>query len=339
MTSGSVRGLEPGPETTRIRSLLDEADAAAQRTITGAVGDDAATLEPPPGERLVVSTDASVEDVHFRREWMTWETIGYRAAASALSDLAAMAATPAGALVSAALPPELGPETTGAIGRGIGEALARAGASLLGGDLVASPGPVFLDVSALGFAREPLSRAGARPGDAVWVTGRLGGAASAVADLRSQLEPHPDARRAFERPRPRTEEARWLVERAELHAAIDLSDGLARDAAHLARASRVAIRLDAARCPAIAPLEAIRDTLAGLRLILAGGEDYELLVTAPPGSLESIAAEFTSWFELPLTRIGRVLEGRGLEIEGVRGNHALGGFDHFDASEPFGGGS
>ena len=156
--------LAEGPETARIRAFLGGAGANGGRTdpavaITLPVGDDAAAFRPPDGTQVVVSCDASVEGVHFRREWMTWETIGYRAAASALSDLAAMAATPVGLTVAAALPPELDVEIAAALGRGVGEIAGRVGAEVLGGDLVASPGPAFLDVTVLGYAAAPIDAA------------------------------------------------------------------------------------------------------------------------------------------------------------------------------------
>ena len=185
MTSAGP-ALAEGPETARIRAFLDGAGAAGGRTdpavaVTLPVGDDAAAFRPPDGSQVVASCDASVEGVHFRREWMTWETIGYRAAASALSDLAAMAATPVGLVVAAALPPELDVDVAAALGRGVGGIAGRIGAEVLGGDLVASPGPAFLDVTVLGCTATPTTRSGARPGDELWVTGELGAARGCAA--------------------------------------------------------------------------------------------------------------------------------------------------------------
>ena len=338
MNHASARlGLAEGPETDRIRAFLEEARAhstsgsvrAPAAEVTIAVGDDAAAFRPPAGEELVISSDASVEGIHFRREWMTWETIGYRAVASALSDLAAMAATPIGLLLSAALPPELGVEIASALGRGVGEAAGTAGAVLLGGDLVASPGPVFLDVTVLGHATDPVSRNGAREGDELWVTGTLGGAAAAVRDLTNRLEPEPAARAALERPRPRIDEARWLVGRGDVHAAIDISDGLIRDARHLATASRVAVEIDVPLVPMLPALDRFRDTPAGARLLLSGGEDYEILIAAAPGSLRGASTAFETRFGVSLTRIGRITSGEGVRTIGLGELDAGAGFDHF----------
>ena len=327
--------LAEGPETARIRAFLDGAGVDGGRgdlggTVTLPVGDDAAAFRPPAGTQVVVSCDASVEGIHFRREWMTWETIGYRAAASALSDLAAMIATPVGLVVAAALPPELDVETAAALGRGVGEIARRVGAEVLGGDLVASPGPAFLDVTVLGFAADPTTRCGARPGDELWVTGELGGAAAALRDLERGLEPDPRARRSFDRPRPRIAEALWLGERVEVHAAIDLSDGVMRDAQHLATASRVALEVEAELLPAASALDGFRRSPAGERLLLGGGEDYELLLAVPPRAMQEAKQAFADAFDLPLTRVGSAREGKGLTVRGRVDPALPAGFDHFE---------
>jgi len=341
---GGEPPLAPGPETARIAAFLEAAAAASDRPAASAApaagkvvvgpGDDAAAIEVSPGACVVVSTDASVEGVHFRREWMTWEVIGHRAAAAALSDLAAMGAGPVGLLVSAALPPELDAGTAAALGRGAGQALALAGGRLLGGDLVASPGPVMLDVTVIGEARRPVTRTGARPGDEVWVTGALGGAASAVADLVAGLEPLPAARAAFERPRPRIREGIRLAE-AGVRAMIDLSDGLARDARHLSLASGVRIELEWERLPIHAGAVPHAGTEPGRRLVLSGGEDYELLFAAPPGVVGDLRADFERDFGVRLTGIGRVAEGSGVAILDESGALVRpgSGFDHFGAPD------
>ncbi|WP_419948482.1 thiamine-phosphate kinase [Candidatus Palauibacter sp.] len=331
-------GLAAGPEAERIRAFLEEAGAGAglaepSVTVTIPPGDDAAAFRLATDEQVVVSTDASVEGIHFRRAWMTWETVGYRAAASALSDLAAMAAAPIGLLISVALPPESGIETAAALGRGVGMVAGRMGARVLGGDLVASPGPVFIDVTVLGCAGSPRTRAGARPGDELWVTGELGAAAVALHDLERGLEPDGTARAAFERPCPRIREALWLADRIDVQATIDLSDGLLRDARHLAAASGVALRIDAARIPAASPLDGFREMPAGQRLVLAGGEDYELLLAVPSGAMRGTERAFAAAFDLPLTRIGTVHRGEGVRVDGLADPEDAGGFDHF-ASGP-----
>lgn len=325
--------LGPGAEFDLIRAFLEAADAPSEMRVPA--GDDAAVVSLLPGEDLVISTDATVEEVHFRREWMSWETVGWRAVAAALSDLAAMAARPVGALVSVLLPPELERGVAVSLASGVGSCLRAEGAGLLGGDVSRSPGPVVLDVVAVGGARTPVSRAGARPGDEAWVTGRLGGAAAAVSDLRRGLEPDPGARRRLERPRPRIREARWLRERDGMRAGIDLSDGLAGDARHLAAASGLALELELDAVPLDPSLEAYPRREAALRLAVTGGEDYELLVAAPAGRLGGLREAFEDAFEIPLTRVGTAREGHGVRWSGAAtdrlrdGPASPSGFDHF----------
>ena len=165
------------------------------------------------------------------------------------------------------------------------------------------------------------------------MTGELGAAAVALHDLERGLEPDGTARAAFDRPHPRIREALWLADRVGVHAAIDLSDGLLRDARHMAAASGVALHIDVARVPAAAPLDGFRKTPAGRHLLLAGGEDYELLLAVPPGAMGGRQQSFADHFELPLTRIGTVDRGEGVRLDGLEDAEGPGGFDHF-ASDP-----
>lgn len=329
--------LAPGPEFDRIRGLVSTVAGLAPVAAPGrGPGDDAALVDVPAGETLVVSTDLSIEGIHFERAWLRWETVGFRAVTGALSDLAAMAARPLGILLSVALPPELDRDVLDALGAGAGRALAEAECPLLGGDLSRSPGPVMLDVVVLGSAARPVPRSGARPGDEVWVTGELGGAALAVRQWQQALEPDPRARRAFERPHARLAEARWLADEGEVRALIDLSDGLAGDAAQIGAASSVRVQIDLARVPLAPPLAEYSDRNAALRLALAGGEDYELLLAAPAGSLEPLRAAFESRFGLRLSRVGTVAAGAGVRWAGPGGEPvdlAVSGFDHFARAE------
>jgi thiamine-monophosphate kinase len=322
--------LGPGPEFDLIRSLVDATRAPG--TLSVPLGDDAAALEVLSGHQLVASTDLSIEDVHFRREWATWNVVGYRAVAAALSDLAAMAATPIGVLVSVAIPPELGEEILVGLGLGMGECLRLHGGGLLGGDTSRSPGPVMLDVTALGHASRVIRRDGAQLDDELWVTGSLGAAAAAVADLSRGLEPDLAARQAFERPIPRLREASWLAEKAPLHAMIDLSDGLAGDAAHLASASSLCMEIELEQVPIARPLSAYPEADVAHRLALSGGEDYELLFASTPGALKGLKAEFERTFGVGVTLVGRVREGKGvrwIQPDGQTATLHPSGWDHF----------
>lgn len=332
-------GLAAGPESDLIRALAEAARAGRPPPdwLHVPLGDDAAILSLPASARLVLSSDACVEDIHFRRAWATWENVGYRAVAAALSDLAAMAAHPLGVLIALALPPELGIPVAAAIGSGAGECLEAHGGELLGGDVGGSPGPVILDVTAVGHASAPVTRGGGQPADELWVTGHLGAAAAAVADLERGLEPTPETRKAFERPTPRLKEARWLAERASLHGLIDLSDGLARDVRHLATASGVGALIELAAVPTAPSLRSFAESEAVLHLKLSGGEDYELLLAAAPGVLGALAARFAGTFGVPLTRIGELVPvERGIRWrapDGMAHDLEASGFDHFEARE------
>lgn len=324
--------LGPGAEFDMVRRIVAAAGRASDPPeLRTGPGDDAAVLELRPGEKVVLSCDMALEDVHFRRAWLRWETVGWRATAASLSDLAAMAARPLGVLLGAAIPPELDRGVLEELAAGAGACLEAHGGSLLGGDLSRSPGPVVLDVAAAGAAERPVGRDGARPGDELWVTGALGGAAAAAHDWDRGLEPDPRARRAFERPVPRTAEARWLADRSELHALIDLSDGLAGDARHLAAASGVGLEVSLASVPLSEVLAEYADRSAALRRALTGGEDFELLAAVAPGALEGLDGPFERRFGTELTRVGRVEAGEGvawLDEQGEEVGGIGGGFDH-----------
>lgn len=324
--------MGPGGEFDLLRGVLAAAGGERPEWLERGPGDDAVVLRLPEGELLTACTDMAVEDVHFRRAWLEWTTVGYRAAAAALSDVAAMAARPLGLLLSAALPPELDRGLLAEIGRGTGRCLEEHGGVLLGGDLSRSPGPVVLDLVALGSAEEPLGRDGARPGDELWVTGELGGAAAAARDWLRGLEPDPRARRAFERPPARVAEARWLAREVAPTAMIDLSDGLASDARHLAAASGVRLECELARVPLADVLDEYDDRAEALRRALGGGEDYELLFSAPGGAVGEAAGRFERELGVALTRLGRVAEGDGvawLDAGGGEVEMRTGGWDHF----------
>lgn len=338
--------LGRGAEFDLIRGFMEEAGGgeepgagvAASGDIAIGPGDDAAVLEGG----WVVTIDLSVEDVHFRRSWLTDEEIGWRAAAVALSDLAAMAATPVAVLVSMAAP---GGSAAGgasdpaidlaAVQRGVRAASASVGAAVVGGDLTRSPGPLFVDVVALGRTAWPVQRDGAEPGDHVWVTGTLGAAAAAVALWESGEEPPGALRKAFARPEPRVEAACCLVEQEVVDALIDLSDGLAGDAGHLAAASGVTVILEPESLP-LHPtaVEALGQEKAR-ELALFGGDDYELCFVTDPGVVDP--AYFQRKYGLRLTRVGTVVatpEGAesGVRIQSADGSsHALdrSGFDHW----------
>ena len=322
MTGRSLR-LGPGGEFDRLRAIF-----VALGTAGRDLGDDCALLSIG-GRTLAISIDLSLEGVHFRTDWLALREIGWRATAAALSDLAAEGATPLGVLVSLGVPGNRQRRTGNAspavqIMAGVGAAARSVGASVLGGDLVRSP-RYLVDVCVLGVAQRPVRRSGARPGDGLWVTGRLGGAGLALAALRAGRGRRlaPALRRRFARPMPRIAAGRWLARRGA-RAMIDISDGLAGDAGHLAAASGVgvAIELERVPCwPGVTPLAAVRS-----------GEEYELLVAMPRRFGTAGAKAFGRATGLPLTRIGACIAGRGVRMtHDGRPITPPPGFDHFPA--------
>ena len=306
----SHTALGAGGEFDAVRRLLAVWGPQAR-----GIGDDASVLSVPAGASLVVSTDVSVEDVHFRRTWLTPEEIGWRATAAALSDLAAMGATPLGILWSGVIP-DAWRDTLDELALGIGAAARHVGAPIVGGDL--SRGQALaLSLTVLGSAARPLTRSGARPGDVVWLTGRLGGPARALAAWLHGGRPTDKDRARFARPMPRVVQGLAAVH-AGATAAVDVSDGLVQDAGHLAAASGVRLELSLDDVPLVfggEPLPAA-----------ASGEEYELVLTAPADV--DLAAALPPG--VPVTRIGRVVAGQGVGTT-LGGHHVevVPGHDHF----------
>jgi thiamine-monophosphate kinase len=277
----------------------------------------------------VLSTDVSVERVHFRLDWLALEEVGWRAAAAALSDLAAEAAQPEGILVALVAPTSASEGDLSAVMSGAASAGATVGAPVIGGDL--SSGPVWsMLVTVIGRAASPVSRAGARPGDGLWVTGVLGGARAALEAWRRGDAPGSLARAAFAHPEPRIAAGRWLAARGA-HAMLDLSDGLGGDAGHLAAASGVGLTLELDHLP-VAPdvvAEARRLDISPQQFAAEGGEDYELLVALPAEFGSAGAMEIQRECGIALTRVGEVVQGSGVRAMLAGRPVMLTGFDHF----------
>jgi thiamine-monophosphate kinase len=254
--------LGPGPEFDAIREMLRRWGPRAR-----GIGDDAALLDVPAGAQLAVSTDSSVEGVHFRRGWLTPGEIGYRATVAAISDLAAMAARPIGLVSAIALPNDWQPALH-EITDGIGEAAERYETPIVGGNITRGA-QLSLTITVLGAVATALPRSGVRAGDTLYLTGALGASAAALRSLLADRPPDASHRERFARPTPRLTAARWLAAHGAT-AAIDISDGLIAELAHLAAASGVRITLDETAVPVARG--ATRDDA------LRGGEEYELIV-------------------------------------------------------------
>ncbi len=320
----STTPLGPGSEFDVIRRVLQGAVAPGSMVALGA-GDDCALMKAGDGY-LAVTVDLFVEGVHFLESWGTPEAVGRRAVLAAISDLAAMAAEPLAVLVSLAVPGDWGPELAEQIGVGCRDAAQELGAALVGGDLSHGGQQLALDVAALGKVNAPLLRSRARPGDDVWVTGSLGGAAAAVRAWKAGERASELWRERFWAPSPRVLEARWLAARGA-SAAIDISDGLVADAGHVAAASGVGIEIDWDQLPLASGVQP--------ELGLTGGEDYELLVATPGDIFKGeTVVEFSQTFGIPLTRVGRVVSGGGVRVfrDGEEVQLASSGYDHFESA-------
>ncbi|MDX6662125.1 MAG: thiamine-monophosphate kinase [Solirubrobacterales bacterium] len=300
------------------------------------VGDDAAVSVP--GGATAVSVDALVEGVHFERDWAPLRAIGHKALAAALSDLAAMAASPGEAYVVLGVPPGLGEDDCLELYEGIAALADATGTALAGGDVTRSP-VIVLAVTVVGHAgdaAELVTRGGAQAGDLLCVTGELGAAAAGLRLLREPaLADALDGATAAAlverqlKPLPRIAAGRAL-RGAGAAALIDVSDGLAGDAAQMARASGVALELDAEAVPIAAGAGELA-AAAGedpQALVLGGGEDYELLASLPAESFEKAAADVAAT-GTTLTAIGRVSRGEGVRFVAASGEvQPPPGFDH-----------
>lgn len=281
--------------------------------------DDAAFVTPRPGCELVITKDGVVEGVHFLPADPP-DLVARKLLRVNLSDLAAKAAEPFGYVLGVAWPPHWGETERTAFARGLGEDQERYGLKLLGGDTVSTPGPMTASVTALGYAPigRSVRRSGARPGDQVYVTGTIGDGWLGLMAAKGRLDGlGPSAAALADRyrlPRPRLELRDILARHAS--ACADVSDGLASDLGHVAAASRVGAVLDLDLIPLSRGAEqwlALQaDRTLGLAGLITGGDDYELVFTAP-GSPPPAS--------IPVSRIGEVVAGRGVRV--IRGGEEV----------------
>ena len=303
------------------------ADAIAPRgrgrVVTG-IGDDCAALRVPPGHELLVTTDFSLEGVHFRRDWHSAESIGHRCLARGLSDIAAMGGEPLATFLSIALPPKLPQAWVDGFLRGLLHLAREFKVALAGGDTSASLDGVLADIVVLGSVPKgkAVLRAGARAGDRIYVTGALGGAAAALRQMESGKR---YSRAQHRLPMPRVQAGKILRKKKIATAMIDLSDGLSTDLSHICEESGVGAQvweqaIPHARLGWHGQMVTSEDALHG-------GEDYELLFTVRPKTLvtRTIAGS-------PVTLIGEIVKGRNIHLisrDGRRTAFTARGWEHF----------
>ena len=337
----TVRDIGEFALIERLRDALPPETVASDRLTIG-IGDDAAIWRPTPGESLVVTTDSLVEGIHFRLDWTGWSSLGHKTLAVNLSDLAAMGAVPTLVTVTLGLRGSERVSDLVAFYDGVGALARRTGVVIGGGDLVASPAALTIHVTALGETRggRALLRSGARPGDLIAVSGTLGASAAGMRLLR---EPVGSRRRteatadalitAHLRPEPRLALGALLLDMGAT-AAMDLSDGLFGDLPKVLAASSVSAKLRADALPVAAAVRALFPE-EWLDLATRGGEDYELLFTAPAEVFTTVQ-EAAARVGGSVTAIGEIVAGEGGEttltmrgLDGVERPIATGAFDHF----------
>jgi thiamine-monophosphate kinase len=335
----------PVPEKALIAEIRRFAKSLKQRrsqVITG-IGDDCAVLRMDKAREILVTTDFSLEGIHFRRDWHPAEAVGHRCLARGLSDIAAMGGEPVAAFLSLALPRDLPQAWVGRFLRGLIGLAEKYGVALAGGDTAESPNGILADIIVIGSVPKgkAVLRSGARAGDRVFVSGELGGSAAAVVKMSTQypvsgtqtkkglrkLNPRDYPRYFY--PEPRIELGRILREKSLATAMIDVSDGLSTDLAHICEESGVGAEIASALIPRACVGKPAREV--ELELALHGGEDYELLFTAPPG--RRIPSQIGG---VALTQIGVVMRGRGIFVRNEKGvgyELQARGWEHFVSRE------
>ncbi|MBE0504710.1 MAG: thiamine-phosphate kinase [Desulfuromonadales bacterium] len=310
------------------------AQVAGRDDILIGIGDDCCATVLPPGEILLTTTDLLLEEIHFRRAWTDLFALGRKAVAVNISDIAAMGGTPRTLSLGLGLPADLPPADFDQLIAGILSAAREYGAVLSGGDTCRSPGGLMLSVTVQGSIQpeQILRRSGARPGDLLYVSGTLGDSAWALRELLAGRTPEDALAQRHHRPTARLGLGQELAQRRLATALIDLSDGLRADLGHILAASGVGACVHAAALPLSPTFRAALAIEPGLLdLALAGGEDYELLWSAPSAAAVALAT-LSDELALPLTCIGAIVAGAGLKVIAADGSEYISakmGYNHF----------
>lgn len=293
------------------------------------IGDDCAILQLPPGQETLITTDFSLEAVHFRRDWQSPECIGHRCLARGLSDIAAMGGNPVAAFLSLALPRELPHRWVDGFFAGLLKLARRHGVQLAGGDTSQSLSGVLADITVVGSVRrgEAIRRSSARVGDLIYVTGVLGESAAMLHQLAAGMVKKLDV---F--PNPRVAVGDWLTRKRIATAAIDISDGLSTDLTHICEESGVGAVIEAQAIPIHSSAKSLQQRSPtrdlSIELALHGGEDYEILFTSPKSKQvpERIAG-------VRITKIGQVIREKNMYLSqsGEKKTLEPRGWEHFQS--------
>ena len=296
------------------------------KSVVTGIGDDCAVLRVPPGHEVLVTTDFTIENVHFRRDWHPPELVGRRCLTRGLSDIAAMGGEPLAAFLSLALASDVPQRWVNRFLKGLLDLAEEFKVPLAGGDTAQSPSGIQADIVVVGSVPKgkAVLRSGAKAGDRIYVTGELGGSAAALARLEESKPVGSPYSRHF-RPLPRVAVGQWLRRRGVASAMIDVSDGLSTDLEHICEESHVGAEIEAEAIPRarVGP----RKKPVALELALHGGDDYELLFTSAAAVRPLVAG-------VRVTRIGRTTKSAGMRLIEANGKVRPlkpGGWEHFKA--------
>ncbi|MBF0370992.1 MAG: thiamine-phosphate kinase [Magnetococcales bacterium] len=305
--------------------------------VTLGIGDDAAIVDIPPGQELLTTTDTLVEGIHFRADCDPY-LLGQKSLRVNLSDIAAMGGEPLWYLLSFSAGAQTKLHWVEAFARGLGDAGEAFGLTLIGGDTVGSRGGISLTITLMGLVPkgQAVRRSGAQVGDLIYLSGTIGDAALGYAGKREWFDDEQDwlyLQDRLNRPQPRVELGQLLRERGLAHAMLDVSDGLVADLGHLCKASNMGAEIHTEKLPLSPPVRALLTERGDeiLQLILTGGEDYELLFTAPHSARKELA-KMATHASISLADVGRmVLDGSGLSLfqSGTPLDVGKGGWRHF----------
>jgi thiamine-monophosphate kinase len=325
---GYIQCVLPLHEKAVIARIRGEAGRrGAFLDVTSGIGDDCAMLRITPGCEVLITTDFSLENIHFKRAWHPAESVGHRCLARGLSDIAAMGGEPLAAFLSLALPGNLPQSWVDRFLRGLLALAAEFKISLAGGDTAQSPDGILADIVVLGSVPKGkgILRSGARPGDGIFLTGELGASAATLKLLYDgkKFKPANFPRHFY--PAPRVKVGSFLRKNGLASAMIDISDGLSTDLGHVCEESGVGAEIEAGAIPVASIGRPPREVDLGFAL--HGGDDYELLFTAPPGN--RVPSKIGG---IAVTRIGKVIRGGKVFLrgrDGVRRALPAKGWEHF----------